>query len=89
LWVLRCQFCTGPHKIRDTQTGEPIGQAHAYGKLIVPDTLLTRQLADAGLELTNVGGVADLSPYFREGVNRRGDLGMLGEPNCFYRAVKV
>lgn len=41
---------------------DPSAKAHACGKLIVPDTLLTRQFADAGLELTNLGGVADLSP---------------------------
>jgi hypothetical protein len=78
-------------EVRDARTGGPIGQAHAYGKLIVLHTLLTRQFADAGLELTNLGGVADLSPYSysRERISRKDDLGMLGEPDCFYRAIKV
>ena len=31
---------------------------------------------------------SDLSPYHRERIRRVGDLGMLGEPDCFYRAVK-
>lgn len=43
----------------------------------------------SGEELTNVGSVADLSPYHRERIRRRDDLGMLGEPDCFYRAVKM
>lgn len=76
-------------EVRDAHTGEPVVEAHAYDKLIVPDALLGQQFAEAGLELTNVGSVADLSPYHRERIRRRGDLGMLGEPNCFYRAVKM
>jgi hypothetical protein len=52
-------------KVLDAQTGEPVVEAHAYRKLIVPDALFAQQFAEAGLELTNVGGVADLSPYHR------------------------
>jgi hypothetical protein len=76
-------------EVRDAQTGEPIVEAHTYDKLIVPDALLARQFAEAGLELTNVGRVADLSPYHRDRIRREGDLGMLGEPDCFYRAVPM
>lgn len=74
-------------EVRDALTGKPIVEAHAYDKLIVPDDLLERQFAEAGLELTNVGGVADLSPYHRDRIHRVNDLGMLGEPDCFYRAI--
>lgn len=76
-------------EVLDAQTGEPIVEAHDYDKLIVPDALLAQQFAQAGLKLTNVGHVADLSPYHRERIRRKGDLGMLGEPDCFYRAVKM
>ncbi len=76
-------------EVRDAQTGEPVVEAHAYDKLIVPDALLVQQFAHAGLELTNVGHVADLSPYHRDRIRRKGDLGMLGEPACFYRAVNM
>jgi hypothetical protein len=76
-------------EVRDAQTGEPVVEAHAYSKLIVPDALLAQQFAEAGLELTNVGGVADLSPYHRERIRRRNDLGMLGESDCFYRAATI
>lgn len=76
-------------EVRDAQTGEPVVEAHAYRKLIVPDDLLAQQFAEAGLELTNVGGVADLSPYHRERIRQRNDLGMLGESDCFYRAVTM
>ena len=75
-------------EIRNAQTGELIVEAHGYDKLVVPDALLAEQFADAGLELANTGRVADLSPYHRERIRRAGDLGMLGEPDCFYRAVK-
>ena len=74
-------------EIRNAQTGELIVEAHGYDKLVVPDALLAEQFADAGLELANAGRVADLSPYHRERIRRAGDLGMLGEPDCFYRAV--
>ncbi|MEC4015967.1 hypothetical protein [Streptomyces sp. H27-D2] len=60
-----------------------------YSKLIVPAALLVRQFADAGMELSVVGSAADLSPYHRTRIRERGDLGMLGEPDCFYRAVKA
>ena len=76
-------------EVRDAQTGEPLVEAHAYDKLIVPDALLARQFAEAGLELTNLGRVADLSPYHRDRIRRKGDLGMLGDPACFYRAVAM
>ena len=75
-------------EIRNAQTGELIVEAHGYDKLVVPDALLAEQFADAGLKLANAGRVADLSPYHRERIRRAGDLGMLGEPDCFYRAVK-
>ena len=74
-------------EIRNAQTGELIVEAHGYDKLVVPDALLAEQFADAGLKLANAGRVADLSPYHRERIRRAGDLGMLGEPDCFYRAV--
>jgi hypothetical protein len=76
-------------EVRDAQTGEPVVEAHAYDKLIVPDAVLVEQFAHAGLELTNVGRVADLSAYHRDRIRRQGDLGMLGEPDCFYRAVTL
>jgi hypothetical protein len=76
-------------EVRDAQTGELVVEAHAYEKLMVPDTLLAQQFAEAGLKLTNVGRVADLSSYHRERIRRKGDLGMLGEPDCFYRAVNI
>jgi SAM-dependent methyltransferase len=72
-------------KIRHARTGELIVEAHGYDKLVVPDALLAEQFADAGLELTNAGRMADLSPYHRERIRRTGDLGMLGEPDCLYR----
>ncbi|MDJ0340704.1 hypothetical protein QMK19_20655 [Streptomyces sp. H10-C2] len=75
-------------EVCDARTGEVVVEAHAYSKLIVPDALRVQQFADAGLELTNVGSAADLSPYHRSRIAERGDLGMLGEPDCFYRAVK-
>lgn len=76
-------------EVCSAHTGEPVVEAHAYSKLIVPEDLLAQQFGEAGLELTNLGRVADLSPYHRERIRRRGDLGMLGEPDCFYRAVKT
>jgi hypothetical protein len=69
-------------EVRDARTGELVGQAHAYDKLIAPDALLTEQFADAGLELTNLGGIADLSPYFRDRISRRDDLGCWVSPTA-------
>jgi hypothetical protein len=76
-------------EVRDAQTGEPIVEAHAYDKLIMSDAVLARQFAEAGLALTNVGRVADLAPYHRDRIRRKGDLGMLGELDGFYRAVAM
>lgn len=42
-------------KIRNAQTGELIVEVHDYDKLIVPDTLLVEQFADAGLEFSGLG----------------------------------
>lgn len=69
-------------------TGRPVVPAHSYRKLIVPDALLVRQFAAAGLQLENAGPVADWSPYHRDRTERIGDLGMLGEPDCWYRAER-
>ncbi|WP_405608404.1 class I SAM-dependent methyltransferase [Streptomyces sp. NBC_01508] len=73
-------------EILQATTGRPVVAAHSYRKLIVPDALLVRQFAAAGLELDNAGPVADWSPYHRDRIDRIGDLGMLGEPCCWYRA---
>lgn len=61
---------------------------HNYQKLVIPDDVLEEQFRAAGLLLKNVGRVVDLSPYHRERVNTSNDLGMMGEPDCLYIAVK-
>ncbi|MFH8238027.1 class I SAM-dependent methyltransferase [Streptomyces sp. NPDC018321] len=68
--------------------GRPLAPPHTYSKLIVPDPLLKEQFAEAGLELTNAGPVADWSGYHRDRIDQVGDLGMMGEPDCWYRAVR-
>ncbi|WP_073734294.1 class I SAM-dependent methyltransferase [Streptomyces sp. NBC_00341] len=75
-------------EILQAATGRTVVAAHSYRKLIVPDALLIRQFAAAGLHLENVGPVADWSPYYRERIDRIDDLGMLGEPCCWYRAER-
>jgi len=55
----------------------------------VPDRVLTEQFAGAGLHLVNVGRVVDLSPYHHDRVRDVADLGMLGTPNCYYRATRL
>lgn len=74
--------------ILDLCSRQPLVRAHVYSKLIVPDPLLKEQFAEAGLELTNVGPVADWSDYHRDRIEQVGDLGMMGEPDCWYRAVR-
>ncbi|CAL9503852.1 hypothetical protein [Streptomyces sp. enrichment culture] len=74
--------------ILDRHGRRPLAPPHAYSKLIVPDALLKEQFAEAGLELTNAGPVADWSPYHRDRIDQVGDLGMMGEPDCWYRAVR-
>ncbi|MGC9479825.1 hypothetical protein ACP4I1_37710 [Streptomyces sp. WG4] len=54
----------------------------------MPDPLLKKQFAEAGLELTNVGPVAERSDCHRDRIDRLGDLGMMGEPDCWYRAAR-
>ncbi|MGK9461729.1 class I SAM-dependent methyltransferase [Streptomyces sp. G6] len=68
--------------------GRPLAPPHTYCKLIVPDPLLREQFAEAGLELTHAGPVADWSGYHRDRIDQVGDLGMMGEPDCWYRAVR-
>jgi hypothetical protein len=75
--------------VDDAHTGEHLVKPHAYRKLTVPDDVLVEQFAGAGLDLVNVGRVVDLSHYHRERVRDIGDLGMLGTPNCYYRATKL
>ncbi|CAL9510551.1 class I SAM-dependent methyltransferase [Streptomyces sp. enrichment culture] len=74
--------------ILDLRTRRPLVPAHTYSKLIVPDPLLKEQCAEAGLELTNAGPVADWSHYHRDRIDQVDDLGMMGEPDCWYRAVR-
>jgi SAM-dependent methyltransferase len=76
-------------EVDDAHTGEHLAEPHAYRKLIVPDDVLVEQFAGAGLDLVNVGRVVDLSRYHRERVRDTRDLGMLGTPNCYYRATKL
>lgn len=76
-------------EVNDAQTGEHLAEPHTYRTLIVPDDVLAEQFASAGLDLVNAGRVVELSRYHRECVRDRGDLGMLGTPNCFYRATKL
>ncbi|MFC7896806.1 class I SAM-dependent methyltransferase [Streptomyces sp. NPDC057381] len=78
---IRCDILELPSR-------RPLVPAHVYNKLIVPDPLLTEQFAEAGLELTNAGPVADWSDYHRDRIDQVGDLGMMGEPDCWYRAVR-
>ncbi|WMI61320.1 class I SAM-dependent methyltransferase [Streptomyces rochei] len=81
LLSIRCE-------ILDQHGRRPLVPAHTYSKLVVPDALLKEQFAEAGLELTNVGPVAEWSDYHRDRIDRVGDLGMMGEPDCWYRAVR-
>lgn len=76
-------------QVTDAATGEDHVPEHAYSKLIVPDRVLTEQFAGAGLHLVNVGRVVDLSPYHHDRVRDVADLGMLGTPNCYYRATRL
>ncbi|MFI9018943.1 hypothetical protein ACIGZI_33450 [Streptomyces griseus] len=75
-------------EILEVTSGAPVVPMHSYRKLIVPERLLTQQFRQAGLKLCNVGPVAEWSTYHRDRIAQTGDLGMLGEPNCWYRAVK-
>lgn len=76
-------------EVDDAHTGEHLVKPHAHRRLTVPDDVLVEQFAGAGLELVNVGRVVDLSRNHRERVRDIGDLGMLGTPNCYYRATKL
>lgn len=76
-------------EVVEAATGRLVVPAHSYRKLVVPDDLLTQQFRQAGLTLTNMGPVTDFSPYHRHRIATAGDLGMLGEPACLYRAVKA
>ncbi|WP_395575865.1 NAD(P)/FAD-dependent oxidoreductase [Streptomyces sp. BK79] len=40
------------------------------------------------LRLANAGPVADWSGYHRDRIDQAGDLGIMGEPDCWYRAVR-
>jgi len=75
-------------EVIDPETGEVYVAKHSYSKLMVPDAVLVEQFAAAGLALVNVGRVVEMSRYHRERVRDVGDLGMLGAPNCFYRATR-
>jgi SAM-dependent methyltransferase len=76
-------------EVDDAHAGEHLAKPHTYRKLIVPDDVLVEQFAGAGLDLVNVGRVVDLSRYHRERVRDIGDLGILGTPNCYFRATKL
>ncbi|MGW0931443.1 hypothetical protein [Streptomyces sp. NPDC002644] len=75
-------------EVVETRSGMPVVPRHTYRKLIVPDELLIQQFRQAGLKLSNVGPVAEWSTYHRDRIAHAGDLGMLGEPDCWYRAVR-
>ncbi|WP_017593022.1 class I SAM-dependent methyltransferase [Nocardiopsis potens] len=76
-------------EVVEAATGRTVVPPHTYEKLAVPDDVLAEQFARAGLELTDAGPVAEWSPYHRDRIDRVGDLGMLGEPDHWYRAVRA
>ncbi len=75
-------------QIVDRATGEVLVSPHSYFKLAVSPSLLAVQFEQVGLRLIDGGPIIALSEYHRRRVRERNDLGMLGEADHLYLAVK-
>lgn len=61
---------------------------HHYDKLIVPDDVLEKQFEKCGMKLVNLGPLRKVSQYHDHRIKEKNDLGMMGDPDYLYAAIK-